>query len=165
MHFTLGFRKATSEPMLATLVRCIYTTPMLVVLDNCDRLIHTCAQLSDAVLRSCINLHLLLSGRENLGIRGETVWPVPPLTVTTSSDSTCASDAVSLFVDRAAAALPGFRLTAENTHPVTQICTRLDGLPLAIQLAARPWHEAQLRSVGHWCEVHRPPMPAPPTFE
>jgi predicted ATPase/class 3 adenylate cyclase len=100
---------------------------LLLILDNCEHLIAACARLAEDLLRQCAGLKVLASSREALGIAGEVAYRIPSLA---ESESNC------LFEERARAANPGFALTAENAASVTQICTRLDGIPLAIELAA-----------------------------
>lgn len=99
----------------------------LLVLDNCEHLVDACAELADALLRGCPRLTILATSREALGVSSETAWLVPPL---------ARDEAVQLFVDRARAALPSFNLTDANAPAVAEICRRLDGIPLAIELAA-----------------------------
>src|SRR5207245_1690119 len=107
------------------------------LLDNCEHLIDACAALADAVLSTCPDLRILATSREPLGISGEQTYPVRPLSVPDpeqpSTDSSYES--VSLFLDRAHAVLPNFVLD-DNRHAVAQLCIRLDGVPLAIELAA-----------------------------
>jgi non-specific serine/threonine protein kinase len=98
---------------------------MLVVLDNCEHLVESCAKLAEHVLRACPRVTILATSREALGIASETAWLVPPL---------LSEEAVQLFVDRARAALPTF--APANDAAVRDICRRLDGIPLAIELAA-----------------------------
>jgi predicted ATPase/DNA-binding SARP family transcriptional activator len=99
----------------------------LLVLDNCEHLVEACAAAAEALLRACPGLVVLATSREALGVGGETAWLVPPL---------AAAEAVALFVDRARAALSSFALTPEHAPGVEEICRRLDGIPLAIELAA-----------------------------
>jgi predicted ATPase/DNA-binding SARP family transcriptional activator len=101
---------------------------LLLVLDNCEHVVAACAELAGALLTECPRLHVLATSREPLGVAGERVWPVPPLSIET--------EAVELFVDRAMAVDPRFALTDDNTPAVLEICRRLDGIPLAIELAA-----------------------------
>ena len=114
---------------------------LLLVLDNCEHLIAACAQLADALLRSCPRVVILATSREGLNVPGETLMPVPSLRVP-ESDRVIALDelreyeAVRLFVDRCAAYQPTFTLTDENAADIVGICRRLDGLPLALELAA-----------------------------
>src|SRR6185503_9129420 len=122
---------------------------MLLVLDNCEHLIETCAQLSEHFLLACPKLKMITSSREALGIDGETVYRVPSLSLPSvqgavlseakdggKSRSLMDYEATRLFTERASKANPQFRLTKENAPAVTQICQRLDGIPLAIELAA-----------------------------
>ncbi|HEY0997320.1 MAG TPA: BTAD domain-containing putative transcriptional regulator [Gemmatimonadaceae bacterium] len=99
----------------------------LLVLDNCEHLVAGCAAIAEVLLRACPSLTILATSREALGIAGETAWLVPPLDV---------REAVQLFVDRARATLPTFTYDATNAAAVEEICRRLDGIPLAIELAA-----------------------------
>jgi predicted ATPase/DNA-binding SARP family transcriptional activator len=101
--------------------------PVLLVLDNCEHLVDGCAELAEALLRACPRLTILATSREALGVASETAWLVPPLAST---------EAVQLFVERAQATLPSFALTPANSPTVAEICRRLDGMPLAIELAA-----------------------------
>jgi predicted ATPase/DNA-binding SARP family transcriptional activator len=107
------------------LVQSLCGDRALLVLDNCEHLVHECAQLVDAVLRGCPRVVVLATSREALGVASETAWLVPPLVQ---------DDAARLFVDRARAALPAFSLG--DGAAVREICRRLDGIPLAIELAA-----------------------------
>ncbi|HEX2121109.1 MAG TPA: AAA family ATPase, partial [Thermoanaerobaculia bacterium] len=100
---------------------------LLLVLDDCDHLISACAELARTLLVSCPKLRILATSREPLGIAGERVWPVPPI---------APDEAVQLFAERAAAVDPNFALGAGNRPAVEEICRRLDGMPLAIELAA-----------------------------
>ena len=100
---------------------------VLLVFDNCEHLIAACAELADALLRGAPRPSILATSRERLGVGGETVWHVPSL----SKDH-----AVSLFVERATAADPAFAVTPTNAAAIAQVCDRLDGIPLAIELAA-----------------------------
>jgi len=114
---------------------------LLLVLDNCEHVVDSCAVLADLLLRSCPGLKILATSREALEVAGEVVWPVPPLSrpaAGADEDPGVLSryEAVRLFVERAATSAPGFSLTEENSPAVAGICGRLDGLPLAIELAA-----------------------------
>ena len=114
---------------------------LLLVLDNCEHVIDTCARLADRLLRACPNLHVLATSRERLRIDGEVAWRVPPLSLPESGGyqepaSLERFEAVRLFTRRAADASPGFALTAGNAQAVADICRGLDGMPLALELAA-----------------------------
>ncbi|HEY1278943.1 MAG TPA: BTAD domain-containing putative transcriptional regulator [Acidimicrobiales bacterium] len=111
----------------------------LLVLDTCEHLLDVCASVAHRLLRDCPSLHILATSREALGIAGEVAWPVPPLGLPYHDapfEEVRDSDAVTLFVERARAVRPGFELDPSNVAAVADICRRLDGLPLAIELAA-----------------------------
>jgi predicted ATPase/DNA-binding CsgD family transcriptional regulator len=138
----LGVRETPGRRVDELLVEYLGPKAMLLVLDNCEHLVEGCAGLADALLRACPRLRLVATSREPLGVAGEISWPAPPLSLPDTADDVRALgdllryEAVRLFVERAAAALPGFALTAENAPAVARICERLDGMPLAIELAA-----------------------------
>jgi predicted ATPase len=124
-----------------TLKTYLRTKTLLLILDNCEHLVSACAELADGLLRTCPTLRILATSREPLGIFGETVWRVPVLSSPTSTsplsvEEVTKYDAVRLFVDRAALSHPGFRVTGDNVAAVTQVAHRLEGIPLAIELAA-----------------------------
>src|SRR6516225_8299379 len=127
--------------MTETLADSLRGKSMLVVLDNCEHLVEVCAHLADALLRGCPNLRILATSREALGVTGETVWRVPSLSVPDPQhlpplDGFKEYDAVRLFIDRAVASDPQFAVTISNAPAVAQVCHRLDGIPLALELAA-----------------------------
>ncbi len=124
-----------ASPMLR-LADVIGDRPFLLVLDNCEHLVGACAELADTLLRRCGALRVVVTSREALGVTGETAWLIPPLTLPATGAGCETSEAVQLFVERARAVLPSFALTSENRDAVAQICRRLDGLPLAVELAA-----------------------------
>ena len=114
---------------------------MLLVLDNCEHLIEACAELFEALLRSCPELRILATSREALGITGEVAWPVPSLSLPDlrhlpDIESLSRYESARLFMERAVAVNPTFVLTEQNAAAVAQICYRLDGIPLALELAA-----------------------------
>jgi predicted ATPase/class 3 adenylate cyclase len=118
---------------------CDYLRPMelLLVLDNCEHLIGPTSDLADWILRECPAVRILTTSREGLGVAGEHVWPLRSLPVPDSANSNiAASDAVILFAERAEAARASFTLDASNEGAIAEICRRLDGIPLAIELAA-----------------------------
>jgi predicted ATPase/class 3 adenylate cyclase/DNA-binding CsgD family transcriptional regulator len=119
------------------MVRHLRPKRVLLVLDNCEHVVTACAELAQTLLESCPTLTILATSREPIGISGETTWRVPSLPVGDPEASTAGTpEAVQLFVERAARALPTFALTAANGPAVMDICRRLDGIPLAIELAA-----------------------------
>ncbi len=114
---------------------------VLLVLDNCEHLIEACSQLAHHLLIHCPQVRILATSREALGIAGEVIYPVPTLTLPDPShlpplDALSRYDGVRLFTERAAAVRPEFSLTKSNASAIAQICCRLDGIPLAIELAA-----------------------------
>lgn len=116
-----------------------FAVPSLLILDNCEHLIAACALLVEFLLRACPNLHILVTSREPLRVPGEMIWRVPPLTLPDAMPTVASlaeSEAVQLFVERARGRLPDFALTEENAAAVATICQRLDGMPLALELAA-----------------------------
>ncbi|HEX6715179.1 MAG TPA: BTAD domain-containing putative transcriptional regulator [Thermoleophilaceae bacterium] len=131
---------ARDEPESA-LARHLAERETLLVLDNCEHLLSACARLAETLLRECPGVVVLATSREPLHLAGEVDWRVPSLSLTEVGDAAdveelAAADAVQLFCDRAVAASPRFALTKANASAVAEICFRLDGLPLAIELAA-----------------------------
>lgn len=138
---TLGVRDYTGRPPREALVEALAHGSRLLVLDNCEQVIDAVAELVQTLLERCPGLHVLATSRERLGLGCETVVPVSPLTTPSRDRSepvikVSRFDAVALFAERAASAVPGFALTDDNTPTIAKICARLDGLPLAIELAA-----------------------------
>jgi predicted ATPase/class 3 adenylate cyclase len=121
------------------LVEFLRTKELLLVLDNCEHLLARAAALAGVLQRSCERLAILATSREGLGIEGERLVPVPPLVVPGADadlETTIDAEAVRLFAERAAAVKPGFQVTAENAAAVAAVVRRLDGIALAIELAA-----------------------------
>jgi predicted ATPase/class 3 adenylate cyclase/tetratricopeptide (TPR) repeat protein len=138
---TLNLRAQPGRPLIDTLVDHLQPRASLLVLDNCEHLLSACAQLADVLLRRCPRLKMLATSREGLGIAGETLYPVPSLSVPDSQRALplgqlARYEALQLFAARAAAVLPTFTVTERNANAVAQICRRLDGIPLAVELAA-----------------------------
>jgi non-specific serine/threonine protein kinase len=138
---TLGIREARERSFPAALAEHLHGQKVLLVLDNCEHLVVACAQLAEALLQACPHLRILATSREALGVPGEQAFRVPSLAAPDPAEALTAEalgqyEAVRLFVQRAAMALPGFRLTSDNAQAVAQVCRRLDGMPLAIELAA-----------------------------
>lgn len=128
----------TPEQAIAARLR---ERPFLLALDNCEHLVEACATLVRRLLDDCPRLHVLATSREALGVAGERSWLVPALALPPAGDpltpdAALGFGAVRLFVDRARDVLPGFQLTDANLDAVRQVCHRLDGLPLALELAA-----------------------------
>ncbi len=138
---TLGIVEQKNQPLANTLREHLRPRQALLVLDNCEHLIHTVAQLAENLLWHCPSLRILATSREMLGITGEVVWLVPTLSLPQMDlpprvEDLKQFDAVRLFLERASSALPSFNLSERNAAPVTQLCRQLDGMPLAIELAA-----------------------------
>lgn len=136
----LDVREEQSRPLLARLTDYLREKTLLLVLDNCEHVIESCAQLADYLLRHCPDLSILASSREALGIEGENTFHVPslslPSTEKASPSISADFEAIQLFVERASTVLPGFALTDANAPAVVQVCRQLDGVALAIELAA-----------------------------
>jgi len=135
----VGVREKPGEPLLSTLQSALHARQVLLLLDNCEHLLDACAQHVDALLRACPDLQVLATSREALGISGEQSWLAPslPLPEETATPAVALqAAAVQLFVERAQAVLPSFALSSQNVAAVVQVCRRLDGIPLALELAA-----------------------------
>lgn len=138
----LQVREVPAQDVSVTLVNELRDREALIVLDNCEHLAEASAALADALLRSCSQVKLFATSREPLATAGETTWHVPSLSLPAVDadvaewDQLLTSEAVRLFVERATDARPRFRVTSENAGAIAAICRRLDGLPLAIELAA-----------------------------
>ncbi|RMI30123.1 protein kinase [Nocardia stercoris] len=144
----LGMRDVSARPVRDTLVEFLRSRETLLVVDNCEQVAESMASLAETLLSACAGLRILVTSREPLNIGGEAVRRLLPLSVPAAGREPTLRelakyDAVMLFADRAAAVVPGFELTDGNKAAVVAICTRLDGLPLAIELAA-----ARMRSMS-----------------
>lgn len=124
----LGLPVQPGLSAIDTLVGVINDARVLLVLDHCEHLLDACAAIIDSLLRSCPRLTLLTTSTEAIGLAGELTWRVPPLSLT--------NDAIELFVDRARRVRSDFAINADTAVTVGEICRRLDGVPLAIELAA-----------------------------
>jgi non-specific serine/threonine protein kinase len=150
----LRVREDPSRPLIETLCAYLHSKHLLLLFDNCEHLIEECAQVADTLLQACPQLQILVTSREALRIEGEEQYYVPCLSLPEGGvdepiERLKRSEAVRLFVERAARVQPTFGLTFENSSPVVQICQRLDGMPLAIELAAA---RVKLLNVGHIAE-------------
>ncbi|MFD6064922.1 protein kinase domain-containing protein [Rhodococcus wratislaviensis] len=144
----VGLRDQTVRPLREVLIEFLASRKVLLVLDNCEHMVDAVAELAGPLLHNCPRLRILTTSREPLVIGGEAVLRVPPLAVPDPERKPSLRglpkyDAVTLFAERAAAAVPGFALTESNAGAVAGICHRLDGLPLPIELAA-----ARLRAMS-----------------
>lgn len=137
----IGLREEPQRPVIDMLCDYLHEKKMLIVLDNCEHLVDACALMADRILHAAPNTRILASSREALGVGGEVTYRVPSLAVPDPShlppiESLDQYEAVKLFIDRAMSAVPSFMVTNENAPFLAQICQRLDGIPLAIELAA-----------------------------
>ena len=137
----LGVRETFDQPVIESLINYLATKKLLLVLDNCEHLLATCAQLAEKLLIASPQLKILATSRELLGLPGETTFLVPSLSVPDATDPLLLTnlteyDAPTLFLQRAKSVFPTFTPTEQNMTAILQICQRLDGIPLAIELAA-----------------------------
>jgi predicted ATPase/DNA-binding SARP family transcriptional activator len=153
----LGLREQTSAQTLTLLQDFLASKRLLLIFDNCEHLIEACAFLADTLLHACARLSILVSSREALGIEGEAPLRVPPLTIPKleqlpAPEELMRCEAIRLFGDRAETILPGFSLTSANLPAVALICKRLDGIPLAIELAAARVRLLQVEEIAKHLE-------------
>jgi predicted ATPase len=141
----LGVREEPGRPLLGTVSDFLRSRTLLLLLDNCEHLLSACATAASVIGRACPGVRILASSREPLGIAGEALYPVPSLSLPEPArgplsagqvEALAGFEAMRLFAERAAAVQPAFALTAANAAAVIQICRRLDGIPLAVELAA-----------------------------
>ncbi len=137
----IGVSEERGRPLLETLAEALRPRRMLLALDNCEHLIDACAEVCQRLLASSPGLRLLATSREPLRVAAETVWQVPPLSIPPEAEMATPDDAnryeaMRLFAERAAASLPGFVIAPGNVAAVAALCRALDGMPLAIELAA-----------------------------
>src|SRR6185295_15447678 len=139
----LGAREEPGRPISDTLREWVGSRALLILLDNCEHLTAACRALAAELIAACPKVQILATSREALGVPGEVLWHVPPLHVPNLRGPARLTrreigqyESVRLFVERASVVAPAFSLTGENAETVAQICARLDGIPLAIELAA-----------------------------
>jgi predicted ATPase/DNA-binding CsgD family transcriptional regulator len=136
----LGISEEPGRPLLDTLADAVASRRLLLILDNCEHLIDACAAVCQRLLDASPGLSLIATSREPLRVAAETVWQVPPLAVAPAeldgAEDASRYEALRLFADRAAASLPGFAIGPANASAVASLCRALDGVPLAIELAA-----------------------------
>lgn len=137
----LGVQGMAELSLIDNLSNFLYAKKLLLVLDNCEHLVEACAQLAEHLLSRCADLKILTTSREALGVSGEVIKLVPPLSLPEKEQISTPKElqeyeAIQLFVERAFAVKPDFALKEENSAAVTLVCQRLDGIPLAIELAA-----------------------------
>ncbi len=136
-----GIKEEPKRPLIDVLNADLAGKRTLIVLDGCEHLVDSCAELTSRLLRSCPGLVILATSRETLGVTGEVIWRTPSLTIPRSEDAArpellLESESIRLFVDRARLGRPEFELKAADAAELVQICSRLEGIPLAIELAA-----------------------------
>jgi predicted ATPase len=151
---TLEVREVPGRALTEVVIEHLKSKKTLLVLDNCEHLVEACARLAEAFLRSCPNLRILATSREALGITGETGWLVPSLSLPEPHylppvEELRRYEAARLFIERAVAMLPTFEPTDRNAAAVARVCRGLDGIPLAIELAAA---RVKVVSVGQIAE-------------
>lgn len=147
----VGVRESAGEDVVGALVGALAGGDRLLVLDNCEHLVEGCAELVEALLRRCPELRLLATSRETLRVPGELVWPVPALALPDADMSLAQlldNEAARLFVERARLVRPGFQPTEADVAPIVAICCGLDGLPLAIELAATRMRAMSVRQIA-----------------
>ena len=135
---TLGYREEGGRSAVQTMVHRLCECDTFVILDNCEHLVDACAEVAETLLKGCPSVRILATSREALGVPGEQAWLVPPLSLPagTTAAEVLSSEAGRLFLERARAVRPAFSLDDASAPAVAQICRRLDGIPLAIELAA-----------------------------
>jgi predicted ATPase/DNA-binding SARP family transcriptional activator len=136
----LSAREEPGRTLLDGIIGRLRDAEALLIVDNCEHVADAVAELAVALLRGCPRLRVLATSQTRLGVPGEATWPVPPLTVPACGEAdpgaAAEAESVRLFCDRAALARPGFALTGQNVAAVADVCRQLDGIPLAIELAA-----------------------------
>ncbi|HSL46893.1 MAG TPA: NB-ARC domain-containing protein, partial [Anaerolineales bacterium] len=152
----LSVRPASGKTVLATLIATLQQRETLLILDNCEHVREASAQLADSLLRACPELHLLATSRQRLGVEGEQVWLVPPLSYPINDAPTFNAlfnyDALQLFQARARLVQPKFEANAHNVHALVKIAQLLEGMPLAIELAAARVNELDVSQIANKLE-------------
>lgn len=150
----LGIKEQAGQPMERTLVDALKSKRLILVLDNCEHLVAASAFLVSALLRSCPSVRILASSREPLNVSGEQIYRVPALALpdpkkTQTAQAVSQFESVRLFSERAQAVQPAFAVSDANAAAVAQVCRRLDGIPLALELAAARVRSLTCRPNGH----------------
>ena len=156
----LGVPEEPGRTRLQTLVDYLKARSVQLVLDNCEHLIEACAQLADTLLRSCPQLRILATSREGMGIAGEVIYRVPSLTLPDPNqlppiEAFIQFEAVGLFLERASLKQSTFAITRQNAAAVAQVCRRLDGIPLAIELAAARVSNLSIEQIAQFDDYFR----------
>jgi predicted ATPase/class 3 adenylate cyclase len=147
----LGVSRRADATLAASIVEALRAKRVLLVIDNCEHLLGDVADFVDDVVQSCAVVRVLATSREGLGVAGERVWPLRSLAIPAPTDPAeviVASAAAQLLVDRARAVVPNFEIDGSNSAAVGEICRRLDGIPLAIELAAARLAAMQPREIA-----------------
>jgi predicted ATPase/DNA-binding XRE family transcriptional regulator len=147
------------EPLIAALTRRLQPLDLLLILDNCEHVVAGCVDLVHRLLRACRHIVVLTTSREVLGLAGESVWRVPPLRVpepraAPAPERVAESEAEALFVERARAVQPSFAITTRNATALVEVCRRLEGIPLAIELAASRVNVLSLEQIAGRVATH-----------
>jgi len=146
-----GIRPSNDEPVIETLTRVLKEDATLLILDNCEHLFDACAELTTTLLANCSNIKILATSREVLNISGEAIYQTPSLLLPEqdkiSLDKLTDYESVRLFTERATLAFSSFALTNENASTVIEICRKVDGIPLAIELAAAYVNMLQVKEI------------------
>ena len=145
-----GMLERSDTTLTEKLIRFLQSKTALLILDNCEHLIDACAQLAETLLLNCPDLKILATSREALGLAGAALYQVPSLSLPKDKhvDQVADFEAIRLFTDRARLAVNDFSLTHENSPIVADICRRLDGIPLAIELAAARVHMLSITQIS-----------------
>ena len=146
----LGVQEQARTPLTHTLCAHLKSRRLLLVLDNCEHLIKACAELADALLAAAPDLRILASSRESLQVGGEQSFPVPPLALPDREAGLEAwsAEAAQLFIERARLQQPGFVLTERQAPALVALCAHLDGIPLALELAAARVHTLSIEEIN-----------------
>jgi predicted ATPase/class 3 adenylate cyclase len=149
----IDLRDEPRRPVIDMLCDYLREKKMLIILDNCEHLVEACARMADRILHAAPQVHILASSREALGIAGEVTYRVPSLGLPDMQylspvESLSKYEAVRLFIDRARSAVSTFSVTNDNAPALAQICHRLDGIPLAIELAAAKVHVLSVEQIA-----------------
>lgn len=149
----LGIWELKGHNLIDLLTGFLRDKRYLMILDNCEHMLDACANLARHLLTSCPSLTILASSREALGLEGERSYQVPSLSLpdekSPSLKSLAQSEAITLFIDRSQTSLPGFRLTEDNAQALAKVCRRLDGIPLAIEMAAARMNLLRVEQVAN----------------
>ncbi len=149
---TLGLQERPDQTVEATLCDYLRDRQPLILLDNCEHLVAACASLADTLLRACPRLIIVATSRQPLDVSGECTWRIPSLAMPTpnephSPQSLEQYEATQLFIERARARRPSYQVTSENSQAIAQLCRLLDGMPLAIELAAARTNVLQVQQI------------------